>query len=66
MQANITVAPSASSLAYCFLSEDVGDGHGSLAAATEGRVLSAQVTMSKLWPDVRDVLLQSAEYVLRL
>ena len=47
------------------MSEDVGDGHGSLAAATESRVLLAQTTMSKLWPDVRDVLLQSAEYVPR-
>jgi hypothetical protein len=62
LQAHVTVAPSTSSLAYCFLSEDGGDGPDSAVAATLERALAAQTSMSKVWPNLREVLQQSAEY----
>ena len=62
LQAHVTVAPSTSSLAYCFIHDDVGDSHGGQLASTEARVLSAQAAMSKEWSEVQTMLLQLAEY----
>ena len=43
--------------------DEVGDGYGAQAAAAEARIHTAQAALAKAWPDVRDVVAQSAEYV---